>query len=140
LSDRDIKPENMLWNEYGTPLDPHVACPRCDDADEVGSHFDSVWCYRCGWRGSLTEQRASTATARKLVPIDYSDLRELIEACRPSRILVDVSVDAPTDARVLPPATFTVRAFTPISCGYVESVDDEGFVLSSVHDLDEDVQ
>lgn len=66
MSDR--KPRN----ELGTPLAPHVACPTCDNADEVGSHFDSVWCYRCGWRGSLTKQRAATTTTQAITLVQMS--------------------------------------------------------------------
>lgn len=34
------------------------------------------------------------------------------------------TVDGPTDGRVLPPATFTVRTFVPMSCGYIEPDED----------------
>ena len=52
-----------LWDEHGTPLQPHVACPSCLEDDEVGSHFDSAWCCFCGWRGSLTEQHGCAETS-----------------------------------------------------------------------------
>lgn len=50
-----------LWDTYGTPLLPHVACPICGDADEVYSNFDLAGCYLCQWRGSLTAMHAVAA-------------------------------------------------------------------------------
>lgn len=53
-----------LWSEWGTPTQPHVDCPVCKTADEVGSHFDAAWCYSCGWKGSLTEVRLAAKAGR----------------------------------------------------------------------------
>jgi hypothetical protein len=44
-----------LWDDHGTPLRPHLFCPKCGDHTELGSHFDEAWCHACGWKGSLTE-------------------------------------------------------------------------------------
>ena len=49
--------EPILWDEFGTPLYEHVACLKCGETDEVGSHFDGAWCCYCGWSGSLTGMR-----------------------------------------------------------------------------------
>jgi hypothetical protein len=51
-----------LWDEYGTTLRKHDDCHVCGD-DEIGSHFDSAWCHRCGWRGTLHEHRIAVAAA-----------------------------------------------------------------------------
>lgn len=120
-----------LWNEYGTPLQPHVACPSCLEDDEVGSHFDSAWCYFCGWRGSLTEQHGRATLVNEVT----AAVRDEIVAALPAlgMTFVEVLVDRPVDDRMLPAATFVVRQF---SCGYVET-DEQA---TSPADFDPEVQ
>lgn len=59
-----------LWNAAsGTPLNPHGPCPSCEDAAEVGSHFDEAWCCQCGWRGSLTRMHELAAPVEAVDPV-----------------------------------------------------------------------
>lgn len=44
--------DNTLYDADGKPLHKLPNCPACGE-NELGSHYEEVWCCKCGFAGVL---------------------------------------------------------------------------------------